>query len=299
MSTGVKHEQMPWFARGGMQHVTLVIAEIGNVHEGSLGNIINYINACADVGVDGIKLQAHSPNESTNDEKFPSRFSYHPQDLNRKEYWCRLAIRNYCWDHILNVCLRRGIKLIVSPFSVDRVNIIEMYIGDCLFAYKIASGEVNNKPLLKEIAKTKRSVVISTGMSDTLEVNNCLSYFPCQSKYVLQCTTEYPCEANKIGMNVCDCFCRNITFKGGLSDHSGTIYPSIVASYLGAWMVEVHICWDKRQFGADVSSSLTIDELAQLVKGVKFATEMRKYPINKDTFITTEEMNVYRQGKNR
>jgi N,N'-diacetyllegionaminate synthase len=302
---GEMYEAIPWFMRGqpnGTLH-TIVVAEIGNNHEGSLGNLIHMVECASLAGAEAVKVQVHLPEyESTENESWPSRFMYHPQDDTRWDYWDRMCLNDAALRELQRVCDRMQLKLIASVFSVEAVDIV---LHNCpnLWAFKIASGEADNTELVKKIHATGKRTILSTGMSDTREVNanvcDLLVEPRVEDLYVLQCTTEYPTLPADVGLNVCECYSRNILWKGGLSDHSGTIYPSVIAAYLGATMVEVHVCFHKRQFGADITSSITFEELEQLVKGVWWANQMRNHPLNKDLYTPSQDAMVYRQGKVR
>lgn len=306
---GEHHEVVPWFARGKRDHRTFIVAEIGNNHEGSLGNLIYMIKEAANCGVDAVKIQCHLADYEVSlkhDNVWPYRFSYHPQDKTRYDYWKRMSLDRDSLIQIQHTCDFYGVDLIISPFCVEVLDMINE-VKDCLYPsyYKIASGEVNNLALIRKIKEMNANIILSTGMSDTREVNTAVCEIlkePNKPKelYVLQCTTEYPTSFDHIGMNVVDVYSRNMLFKGGLSDHSGTIYPGIIAAYLGAYMVEVHVCFSKKQFGADISSSLTFEELKQLVDGIDAAQKMRSCPINKDKYEPSQDaMKAYRNAKIR
>ena len=98
---------------------------------------------------------------------------------------------------------------------------------------------------------------------------------------VLQCTTAYPCPPEDIGIEQLDVFRRRWQCAVGLSDHSGTIFPGLAAATLGADLVEVHVTFDRRCFGPDVPASVTIDELRELVRGVRFIERMMASPVDK------------------
>ena len=302
---GEMHEMIPWFMRGqpGQSYKTLVVAEIGNNHEGSLGNAIHMIECAALAGAEAVKIQLHVPNcESTNEEGWPERFNYHPQDDSRKQYWYRMSYGPNGLIEIQKTCDRLQVKLIVSVFSVQGLDAVRKYCPHA-WAIKIASGETDNRNLIKAIHKSGKRTILSTGMSETREVNTNVCFLlaepAVEELYVLQCTTEYPTPVTQVGMNVVEIYSRNLLFKGGLSDHSGTIFPSIIAAYLGAQMVEVHVCFSKRQFGADITSSVTFEELGQLVRGIQWANALRSNPINKDMYKLDPDSLVYRQGKKR
>lgn len=302
---GEMHEVIPWFMRGqpGGEFHTIVVAEIGNNHEGSLGNAIHMIECAALAGAEAVKIQLHIPQwESTDNEGWPARFQYHPQDVTRRNYWQRMSYGRQDLVEIQSVCERLQVKLIVSVFSVDALDLVGIYCPH-VWAIKIASGETDNRRLINAVHGTKHRTILSTGMSETREVNTnvcmLLAEPAVEELYVLQCTTQYPTPVTQVGMNVVEVYSRNLLFKGGLSDHSGTIFPSIVAAYLGAQMVEVHVCFSKYQFGADITSSVTFEELTQLVRGVQWSNALRSNPINKDTYKPEQDASVYRQGRKR
>ena len=124
-------------------------------------------------------------------------------------------------------------------------------------------------------------IVMSNGMATDVEVARSIEYLhelPGGSLdlTLLECTSEYPTRPEHCGS------IENNPHARGISDHSGTIWPSIAAATLGADMAEVHVCFSRQQWGPDVSSSITIDELRQLVQGVRFIERMRASTITKD-----------------
>ncbi|HKD36262.1 MAG TPA: N-acetylneuraminate synthase family protein, partial [Pirellulales bacterium] len=102
------------------------------------------------------------------------------------------------------------------------------------------------------------------------------------SLVVLQCTTAYPCPPDKIGLNVLGELSERYQCRVGLSDHSGTIYPSLAATTLGASILEVHVVFSRECFGPDVQASVTTGELKQLVEGVRFIEAAMSNPVDKD-----------------
>ena len=97
----------------------------------------------------------------------------------------------------------------------------------------------------------------------------------------MQCTTKYPTSAEDIGLNVIRELKERYGLAVGLSDHSSTIYPSLAAISFGAKILEFHVIFDKKMFGPDSKSSLTIDEVKQLVEGVRFIEKSIENKIDK------------------
>jgi len=173
------------------------------------------------------------------------------------------------WQEIKNHCEEKGLEFISSPFSNMAVDLLEK-VG--IKKYKIGSGEVNNFLMLEKIAKTKKDIILSSGMSNFCELDETIEFLKQfdNNISILQCTTKYPTNAEDIGLNVIQELKDRYNIPVGLSDHSSTIYPSLSAVSLGAEILEFHAVFDKNMFGADSKSSLTIKEIKQLVKGVRF-----------------------------
>ena len=150
--------------------------------------------------------------------------------------------------------------------------------------WKIASGEIGNLPLLDAMIATGRPILLSSGMSDMVEMDKAVDRVRRAGLplAVLQCTTAYPCPPERIGLNMIPFFRERYGCSVGLSDHSGTIYPGIAAATLGAEVVEVHVTMSRGMFGPDVPASITMEELRALVDGIRFVERMRASPVDKD-----------------
>jgi len=263
-----------------MKDKTFIIAEIGQAHEGSLGILHSYIDAVATTGVDAIKFQTHiAEAESSIHEPFRVKFSY--EDDTRFDYWKRMSFTKEQWIEIKKHCEEVGLEFMSSPFSQAAVDLLEE-IG--VKRYKIGSGEVNNFLMLEKIAKTGKPIILSSGMSSLTELDQSVEFI---QKFgndltVLQCTTSYPTPPERIGLNVITTLIeRYPNVRIGLSEHTAKIYTGIAAVAMGASVLEFHVVFDKRIFGPDTKSSLTINETAQMVEGVRFIETALRNPIDK------------------
>jgi N-acetylneuraminate synthase len=246
----------------------LVIAEVAQAHDGSLGTAHAYIDAVARAGADAVKFQTHiAAAESTPGEPFRVKFS--PQDATRYDYWKRLEFSRPQWRELADHARQRGLLFLSTPFSFEAVELLDSLDVP---AWKVGSGEVTNLPMLERMAATGRPVLISSGMSSWDELDEAVATVQKAPAPVglFQCTTAYPCPAEKIGLNVLDELRERYRCPVGLSDHSGTIYASLAAVALGANLLEVHVVFSRECFGPDVNASITTAELAQLVEGVRF-----------------------------
>jgi N,N'-diacetyllegionaminate synthase len=258
----------------------LIIAEIAQAHDGSLGMAHAYIDAIAKTGADAVKFQTHYADyESSPDEPFRVKFS--PQDATRYDYWKRLEFTPEQWAELAEHCRRCGVLFLSSPFSAYAVELLER----CgMQAWKVASGELANLPLLDRIVATGKPVILSSGMSGWRELDTAVERVRSggNALCVMQCTTAYPCPPERVGLNVMQELRERYAGYVGLSDHSGTLWPGIAAASLGANAYEVHVTFDRAMFGPDVPASLTLEELALAVSGIRFVETMLANPVDKD-----------------
>lgn len=270
---------------------TFIIAEVGQAHDGSLGILHSYIDALANTGINAIKFQVHiAEAESSKFEPFRVNFSY--QDKSRYDYWKRMEFSIDQWIEIKQHCDEVGLEFIASPFSNMAVDLLEK-IG--VSTYKIGSGEVSNFLLLEKIARTKKPIIISSGMSSFKELDNTVHYLKERNVNfsVMQCTTSYPTEPKQYGLNVIKELKDRYEVKVGFSDHSAKIETCIAAVTLGAELIEFHVVFNRAMFGPDSSSSLTIEETKMLVESVRNIEEALNYKFDKnsnETFKTLKNM---------
>lgn len=260
---------------------TFLIAEIGQAHEGSLGILHSYIDALAKTGVDAVKFQTHiAAAESSEFEPFRIKFSY--QDTTRFDYWKRMEFSLEHWREVKEHCEAVKLEFMSSPFSIAAVDLLEE-IG--VKRYKIGSGEVNNFLMLEKICRTQKPIILSSGMSSLEELDRAVSFIKSFGNplSIMQCTTAYPTPPERLGLNVMALLRKRYQVPAGLSEHSGRIYAGLAAVALGADLLEFHVVFDKRMFGPDTSSSLTIDETKQLAEGVRFIETALRHPIDKST----------------
>lgn len=258
----------------------LIIGEIGLSHDGSLGLAHAFVDEVARGGADAIKFQTHiAEAESTPAEPFRVKFSR--QDATRYEYWKRIAFSEAQWRGLADHAKDKGLIFLSSPFSTEAVELLTR-VG--MSMWKVGSGEVSTLPMLDAMVATGRPIILSSGMSDLAELDKAVERVRRGGVplAVLQCTTAYPCPPERIGLNMLPFFRDRYGCFVGLSDHSGTIYPGIAAATLGAEVLEVHVTMSRGMFGPDVPASVTIEELRQLVDGIRFVERMRANPIDKD-----------------
>ena len=148
-------------------HETYIIAEIAQAHEGSLGIALSLIDKAAESGADAVKFQCHiAREESTLDEKF--RVKHSVQDESRYEYWERMEFNLNEWIELIERAKSKKLDFICSVFSIKAINLLRPLGVD---AWKIGSGEFWSNDLIEELVKTNLPILISTGMSSWVEID--------------------------------------------------------------------------------------------------------------------------------
>lgn len=241
-----------------------VIAEIGNNHDGSVHLAERLVDAAAEAGADAAKFQTHIAEA----EMHPSTPTPPHFPEPRWEFTRRMELTLDEHRHLKAYTEDKGLIFFSSPFSVEAVALLEE-VGTPL--YKIASGEVTNPPLIEAIARTGKPVLLSSGMSGFGELDAAMEILRASGAEVLimQCTSNYPCPPELVNLRAMPALGKRYGIPFGLSDHTPDIHTSIAAVALGAAAIEKHFTLSKRLYGPDHHASLTPDELARLVEGVR------------------------------
>jgi len=258
----------------------VIIGEIGQNHDGSLGLAHAYVDALADAGADAIKFQTHIASaESTLDDEFRVKFSY--QDQTRFDYWKRMEFTEQQWFELKRHAEERGIGFLSTPFSREAMGLLERIGVD---AWKIGSGDTTELSIVDPILATGKPIIVSSGMSGWTEIDAVEQKLrKAQVQYsLLQCTSKYPTPLEDVGLNILAEMQARYNCRVGLSDHSGLLAPPISAIARGFSLIEVHATFDRRMFGPDVAASLTVDEISFLAQFAKDQRIMDTHPVDKD-----------------
>lgn len=257
-----------------------LIAEIAQAHDGSLGMAHAYIDAAAGAGADAVKFQTHiAAAESTLDEPFRVRFSQ--QDATRYDYWKRMEFTFEQWQGLAAHAREKNLIFLSSPFSLQAVELLKKLD---MPAWKIGSGETVSGDLLDAVIDTGKPVLVSTGMSNWQEIDALATRLKQRNQHfaLFQCTSKYPVDFSEVGLNIIQEIKKRYNCPAGLSDHSGSIFPSLAAMAQGADIIEAHIVFDKRMFGPDTPASLTIEDFKLLSRARDAFQAMLSSPVDKD-----------------
>jgi len=267
-----------------MNHIrTKIIAEIGNSHEGSLGIALSMIDMAAQAGVDIVKFQFHlSEFESTIHEPFRTRTFN--QDKSRQEYWDRVGFTLENWKLIKQHCDNRKLEFLCSPFSIEAAKLL--FENHLVKRWKIGSGEISNFDMLDYVFSTNLEVLVSTGLGKESDILNLVSFvnknFNFNKLILMHCVSQYPTKFENSAMQLINHLITNYTKRVGHSDHSGSKSTAYYALTFPIEYLEVHLAPNKLFFGPDTSSSLTPEELSEVVNFRNDLIKIKKSNLTRD-----------------
>jgi N,N'-diacetyllegionaminate synthase len=257
-----------------------IIAEAGSVHDGSFGNACKLIELAADSGADAVKFQTHFGDaESLPNAKRPSYFKNEDRIL----YFNRTQFSFEQYKKFIILCKKKKIHFLSSPFSIEAVDFLEKLN---LSSYKIPSGEVTNHPLLERIARTRKKVFLSTGMSNWKEIDAAVKILNRKNQLTLmQCTSMYPCSPKRVGINIINEMKKRYNLSVGFSDHTTGFVAAIGAVFTGATVIEKHITFSKFMYGSDAFNALEPKEFKNFCKFLNEAFEINNNRLSKDDIL--------------
>lgn len=266
-------------------HFPLLIAEIGSVHDGSFGNALKLIEAAAAAGADAVKFQTHIADaETLKGAPMPPYFIGEP----RYEYFTRTGFSLRQWKALKSACDDLGVTFMSSPFSLEAIDLLES-IGMAL--YKVPSGEISNLPLIERLAQTGKPILLSSGMSGWEELDQAVAaaqkHCPVQ---VMQCTTQYPCPPERVGLNVMSEMRDRYDLPVGFSDHTLGPAACCAAVALGAVTIEKHFTFSRLMYGSDAKHSMEPLEFRDLADNLTHIRTMLTHPVNKDNIDPYRDM---------
>ena len=272
----------------------IIIAEAGVNHNGKIQNAVKLIDAAAKCRADYIKFQHTNPDLiNHNAEKAP----YQIKNTNNKENQKKMIQKCHldwkkAYPILLRRCKEKKIKFLTSAFSIQDYLQIKKLNLDFI---KIPSGEIVNIPLLEEIAKTNKRIILSTGMADIKEISKALKIlckkFSKKRITLLHCISDYPTEYSDINLKTLNLFKKKFKIEVGLSDHSLGLEIPIASIPLGAKIVEKHFTLSKKMSGPDHTVSLEPSELKKMIeyiRNVELALGVEKKIITVKEKITKE-----------
>lgn len=259
----------------GPDHPPYVIAEMSANHNGSLEAALALIDAAAGTGADAVKIQTYRADTITLDSDAPE-FVIRGGLWDGRRLFDLYEEAHTPWEWhpaLFERARARGITLFSSPFDTTAIDLLEDLGAP---AYKIASFEAIDLPLIRYAAATGKPMIISTGMADAEEIAEAIAAARdggCRDLAILHCVSGYPAPPGDYNLRTIPDMIDRFGLVTGLSDHTLDNTTAIAAVALGASIIEKHFTLDRTGGGPDDSFSLEPAEFASLCQGARTAWE--------------------------
>lgn len=258
--------------RIGPGHPTYVVAELSGNHAQDFGRAVETIHAAKAAGASAIKLQTYTPDTLTiRCDRPPFRIEGGTPWQGRTLYDLYAeAYTPWEWQpRLRDVARELGLDLFSSPFDASAVDFLE---AAGMPAYKIASFEIVDLPLLRKVAQTGKPVLVSTGMATLAEIEEAVTTLRdagCTQLALLKCTSAYPAPTDEMNLRAIPHLQQVFGVPIGLSDHSPGVGAAMAAVALGACIVEKHFILSRSLASPDASFSLEPGEFKAMVDGIR------------------------------
>lgn len=254
-----------------IQRKTLIIAEAGVNHNGDIAVAKQLVDCAKEAGADIIKFQTGIAENIVS--KFAQKAEYQKRETGSNEKQLdmikKILLPFEEFRDLKVYCDNIGIEFLSTPFDIESIDFLNAMN---LTFWKIPSGEVTNYPYLVKIAKTKKNVIMSTGMCEMKEIEEAIQVLEengCGDITLLHCNTEYPTPMEDVNLNAMLSMKEKFHVPVGYSDHTRGIEVPIAAVAMGATVIEKHFTLDRNMEGPDHKASLEPDELKAMVKAIR------------------------------
>jgi N-acetylneuraminate synthase len=243
-----------------------IVAEIGINHNGDLNIAKKLIDAAALAGCDAVKFQKRTPELCVPLEQ---------RNLMRETPWGMISYMEYRervelgfkeYSEIDAYCRTKGIFWFASPWDIPSVDFLEQFNPVC---HKIASAAVTDAEMLKHVAATKRTVVLSTGMSTLDQIRAAVALLDPKKLILTQATSTYPCKTEELNLRAIETLRQEFGVPIGYSGHEVGLQTTCAAVVLGACLVERHITLDRAMWGSDHAASVEPSGFMRLVRDIR------------------------------
>jgi N,N'-diacetyllegionaminate synthase len=252
----------------------IIIAEAGVNHNGDIELAKKLIDVAVEAGVDYVKFQTFKSESLVS--KFAKKASYQIENTkdaveSQLQMLKKLELSNSQHFELVQYCNNKNISFFSTAFDLESLNFLKE-LG--LNSVKIPSGEITNLPYLRKAAALFKEVIISTGMSSMVEIEEALDVFlqagiKKADITILHCNTEYPTPMSDVNLNAMMAIQKMFGVKVGYSDHTMGIEVPIAAVAMGGTMIEKHFTLDRSLPGPDQLASLEPDELKSMVHSIR------------------------------
>lgn len=249
---------------------SLIIAEAGVNHNGSLEMAKKLVDVAHACGADVVKFQTAKLDSLVS--KTARMADYQKKNIgmeeSQKDMLRKLLLSFEDFVELAEYCRKAGICFLSTPFDIESIH----FLNTMQDIWKVPSGEITNYPYLVEIAKTGKKVILSTGMAEMQEIEDAVRVLETNGAKgitILHCTTEYPAPIEDVHLNAMNVLHQRFGYPVGYSDHTQGIEVALAAAALGASVIEKHFTLDRSLPGPDHKASLEPHELKTMVDGIR------------------------------
>jgi len=250
-----------------------VIAEAGVNHNGSLELAKKLVDVAVEAGADAVKFQTFKAENLVSREAKKAKYQVKNMGSDESQYEMlkRLELGFDEFVELKRYCDEKGIMFLSTPFDFESIKFLDS-LG--LEIFKIPSGEITNYPYLREIAKLKKRLILSTGMANLCEIEQAIDVIEKfgmkrDNIIVLHANTEYPTPMEDVNLKAMLTIKEAFKVEVGYSDHTLGIEVPIAAVAMGAVVIEKHFTLDRNMDGPDHRASLNPDELKAMIKAIR------------------------------
>lgn len=252
---------------------TLIIAEAGVNHNGSISAAKKLVDAAADAGADYVKFQTFRTELLVSKSAVKAKYQKKNSSGSDSQFEMLKKLELSVSDHkaLIKYCKSKKIKFLSTAFDLSSIDLLKQ-LGITIF--KIPSGEITNLPYLKKIGSLKKQVILSTGMTTMKEIKDAMNVLSMsgtkkENITVLHCNTEYPTPMKDVNLLAMLTIGKQLKVNVGYSDHTLGIEVPVAAVALGACVIEKHFTLDRNMKGPDHKASLEPNELKAMVKAIR------------------------------
>ena len=264
------------------QNPCYIIAEIGINHNGKIDEAKKLIDVAIDAGANAVKFQKRSLTDLYREDVLENP-NIESQGLEILiDVLKEVELKDEDIKELIQYCKEKKITFLCTPWDIPSVQFLEQFD---LPAYKVASADLTNFPLIDHMIKTEKPLIISTGMSNMDEIEKTVKFLEENNAefVLLHCNSTYPAPIETLNLDLIHILKEKFQIPIGYSGHETGITSTLAATIMGAKIIERHITLDKTMEGLDQAASLEPDEFKELIKNIREAEKAKGKPVKKMT----------------
>jgi len=268
-----------------------IIAEAGVNHNGDIRLAKKLIDVAKEAGADAVKFQTFHTEELVSRSTEKAEYQIRAKEKTQYEMLKKLELSFDDFRELKKYCDKKGIEFFSTPYDIKSINFLNE-LG--VKRFKIASADLINKLLIEAVAKTKKQIILSTGMATLEEIERTIfliNAFGNRDIVILHCTTSYPTPYSQVNLNTLSLLKEKFDLPVGYSDHTLGIEIPIMAVSLGAKVIEKHFTLNRKMEGPDHFASLEPKELKEMIKAIRNVEEA--FGKNEKEITLEEKKNIF------